>query len=543
MIFTLLASLVLSFVLVPPKPAKAFLGVADEVHDPITEAMTGATASITSTLTTFDTALMPALKEAWNTLGRALFLNQLVDGILSWVQDTNAFIDDWSGYITDLVNRNVLKSLNNILISVLCPQIDDQLALDLQFIVTTPRLNFTCPAPEDPNQPFTWERWDNSLLTSGNYYLKLFSGLDEVALVAQDTREEENNKLISNQGAQGVKDKNGLTVTPGIVQAYAAQRASMMDLDYLLQSDDPMEFFSSVIDSYISRIAKQGLTNMATQFKNTIYSANEVLGNNPYQYGIKTDENGNLITNQNQGTYTPQGAPPDYSRDSLLSPEVKQIIQIKNDYPYFSDMVYRVPLVSEDYKKLLEEQKENLDILSQIKDTQSQIIDGINRLKSSTLTPPCALPAWANDYLANNTIQTIALQYDQLSQDIKKTEQNIANADQTATDIKNLVKLMKKAIDAYDAGDKTTLTETLKQINAISSSVMSELQNFAGTDETKAQDIMNALLYKASLETIKLQNDRPNLSNQLTTEKNYLSQVNQYINMCPSLRPSSSQNP
>jgi len=102
---------------------------------------------------------------------------------------------------------------------------------------------------------------------------------------------------------------------------------------------------------------------------------------------------------------------------------------------------------------------------------------------------------------------------------------------------------MKKAIDAYDAGDKTTLTETLKQINAISSSVMSELQNFAGTDETKAQDIMNALLYKASLETIKLQNDRPNLSNQLTTEKNYLSQVNQYINMCPSLRPSSSQNP
>jgi len=77
-------------------------------------------------------------------------------------------------------------------------------------------------------------------------------------------------QLTADQGYRGTKE------TPGIIQSNAAQRASMMDLDYLLNSDDLEEYFGSVVDAFINRIINEGLQYMQT------------------------------------GTYAPQGKPPQF---------------------------------------------------------------------------------------------------------------------------------------------------------------------------------------------------------------------------------------
>lgn len=180
------------------------------------------------------------LKTSWNKT-RKNMLDNLTNDILKQSQGTGgetAFVTDWKGYLSTKVDESG-KSF------------DEKLRIAQTETPAIPN-NFY----DSFSQGGGWDTWLKMIIPGNNVYGRWMIALDEKTLNQSQTYAGERSKLVANQGYKGTP------TTPGIIQSYAAQRASMMDFDYLLQSKDTNEYFGSVIDAFINRIAKEGLGSL-----------------------------------------------------------------------------------------------------------------------------------------------------------------------------------------------------------------------------------------------------------------------------------------
>ncbi len=207
-------------------------------------------------------------RESWNE-SRKDMLDELVNDILSNIQDIgngqSAFVDGWKDFLTnktDTYFQNfVSDELNQ---AAICDTFKSETQEELSS-GNEPSYSAQAECPlEDPaamkngtSKDF-WTDWMSIIRPSGNPFGSFMIADDEKIEQEALGFTAEYGKLIANQGNQGTPD------TPGILQSYAAQRASMMDLDYLLNSADLETYFSSVADAFINKITEVGLSNFNT---------------------------------------------------------------------------------------------------------------------------------------------------------------------------------------------------------------------------------------------------------------------------------------
>jgi len=248
-------------------------------------------------------------------------------------------------------------------------------------------------------------------------------------MIALDAREEAESlkytadiyKLTANQGFKGDEK------TPGIVQSYATQRASMMDLDYLLQSKDLNEFFGSVIDAFINRIIREGLSSMETD------------------------------------SYQPKGQPPQVT---LPQPEI-DLVYVKTNYQVFQWLKDDVGLIFENLNNLLTQQKKNLELMEQIKAQQ----DAATACGKSLATP------------------SIDAELTQIKDEIAKNETKISQANSTIPVFAQLLATADAVIAADKNGDQAAVEKALQDFKNQLSLAISSLQALIETTETDPEQL------------------------------------------------------
>ena len=258
--------------------------------------------------------------------------------------------------------------------------------------------------------------WLEALEPSGNPWGSFMIAQDAKDLAELNAYSAEKAKLIANQGNQGTEQ------TPGIIQSYAAQRASMMDLDYLLQADNINEYLSSLVDAFINRIAENG-------FQKT-----------------------------NFDDYQPVGAPPQISAgQSTLDAAYAQ-----SRYDHALRTADLLGLTDENLTEKLQEQSTNLSLMEQIRKVQ----DVIRAEENCQLATP-------------DISQKISI----LDQDINAVQAKIQQTTQAEKDMQILISAMQEVIAVDKNNSASTTAAAIGKFTAIHSQVVTSLQTIFGTSE------------------------------------------------------------
>lgn len=281
-----------------------------------------------------------SLKKSWNQTRKSL-LDQLVNNILDSVKNmgggATAFVSDWKSFLGNFTQQAFQNFVNDQLGQVqMCDLFDSEIKQEISAGNEPPfSTQVQCPV-SDINALYNgtsndfWSDWLNAIRPSGNPFGAYMIAADEKIKTEALAYTGRIYKLTADQGFQGTED------TPGIIQSYASQRASMMDLDYLLQSKDLNEYFGSVIDAFINRISNEGLSKMQT------------------------------------GTYAPKGSPPQVT----ISPQDQDIDYVKANQEYVYGIFDMLGLTKENLQALLVELNRNsLANASEIFQTQTKITD------------------------------------------------------------------------------------------------------------------------------------------------------------------------
>ena len=384
-----------------------------------------------------------ALKDAWNQT-RAELLQELSNDVIKWAQgeggNTN-FVSDWPGYISDKTQTAGQNFLDNTLDkTTMCNSFGQNVKNDVRQINDsldgkTFQQESGCPVTnmdEFMNGDFSWGTWLAALQTSGNYYGRLFSSLDALEAEKQLAYEQETAKLTANQGFKGEGDK-----TPGIIQSYAMQRASMMDFDYLLNSQDVNEYLSSVVDAFINRIINEGVKDMKTS-----------------DYEPKCQDQSGTEYEYDQATKT-------CKPKTEVSKQTNDISGVKTSKEYIEKFEDLLPLIKENLKKLRETQDKNLEIMNQIKALQD-----------------CANPDTPdNQPYANIATIDIRPAIETLEEKIKNASSSLKYVDQAIQHRDELMLAAEGVILADKEQDQQLITPALADYAAA-------LQEFANKDGT-----------------------------------------------------------
>jgi len=235
-------------------------------------------------------------RESWNET-RKNMLDEMVNNILGNIQDIGngqaAFVTDWKDFLTGQTDQYFQNFVSNDLNqAAICDTFKSEIQQELSSgNEPSYSAQAECPLQDaeamknGTSQDF-WAGWMNIIRPSGNPFGSFMIADDQKIEQEALGFTAEYGKLIANQGNQGTPD------TPGILQSYAAQRASMMDLDYLLNSADLETYFGSVVDSFINQITKQGLSKFDT-------SAARPITNYPPTVSPKTADLDFIKTNYN----------------------------------------------------------------------------------------------------------------------------------------------------------------------------------------------------------------------------------------------------
>jgi len=434
MIFVIIAGFIFSDVLLPIKNARAYafatlpMQIVQWIMDKIWEALDYANqelqklyGQITASIqqwTKFDTLYQRALKNAWNVM-RSQLLKQLSENILKWAQGSGGntnFVFDWAAYNRGLTTEAVQRVIDNdIGEAPFFSGYATNLKTTVQKI-TDDRLkdgaNFhdevSCPIPDDQmasfyNGKFTWDGFAYAL--QNNYYTDLFASLDLAAKKADETQTAEYYKLIANQGFKGDGAK-----TPGVIQSYAAQRASMMDLDYLLNSPDLNTYVSSLADAFITRIMGEGLSGMK-------------------------------MLCDTSSTCTADGTP---AKPPVVTipPTVTDINYIETNYDTLFGIKEQVQLILDNLNQMRKEQDTNLPLMLEIKGYQ----DACGIKKDDTDIGP-----------------ELADMYDE----IDAATSSIPLASSTVADLIPLLAAADAALAADKAGDTATVSSSIATFKTI----------------------------------------------------------------------------
>lgn len=372
-----------------------------------------------------------ALRKSWNKT-RAELLKQLTNDIIKWAQGTSGnpnFVIEWRDYLTDLSGQAGQDFIDNQLTQAnTCTTADGEtLGQKTQEIFkrdSTFQEEIECPLADlvgfqNDFENGGWDAWTSALYPSGNLAGTYLLASDELMYEMGQTYDAEKSKLTANQGFKGNKK------TPGIVQSYATQRASMMDFDYLLNSDDLDEYFSSVVDAFINRIIDEGLEHMQTD------------------------------------TYQAQGEIPQVT----LTETELDLNYVKSRYGYAVQLLDMLALIKENLQTKLSEQSQNLSLMNQIKSVQDQIIaNGCQPVTS----------------LINGEIAT-------LNSEISQTNTKINQTDQASNNLESLITIMDQVIEADRAGNEELLEQTLSQFETAHGITVASLQALLGTQESDLQ--------------------------------------------------------
>jgi hypothetical protein len=439
-ILIFLATMFGNLVLPPPKKADAMLAMlANQIIQYILDNMSWSKdysvqksqkdyAKLTSEIQQWfkdDTLEQRSLNESWNE-DRYELLKEMSDNIVEWAQGEEGnrnFVLDWQGFLVDKAQQAgqqfVDEELNKI---VLCDAFSQQVIEGITGDSNASSGGATdCPVQDLETfygdfEQGGWDAWDQATEPTGfsiGAFLMASDALTEKVGLAFET---EKDKLNANQGFVGDEEKG----TPGIIQSYASQRASMMDFDYLLESDQIDEFFSSVADAFITRIIDEGLGEMSTG-----------------------------------DDYQNQGEPPCYTPDCLLEQEEEDVNYIISRYTYAEQLGDVLEVVTENLETMLSEQSLNLTLLEEI-----------------------------NEIEANCANSTSAALIAELEAEIAQTEEKISQAETASTNVADLIIAMETVIDANDTGDEELLAAALEDYNTASDTAIASLQTLLETEET-----------------------------------------------------------
>lgn len=377
-----------------------------------------------------DTLLQRALKIAWNNLKKQL-LNEFASGILDWTQGENGYVYDWRGYLAQESDSAAQRFLSDEVDKA--PMYENYASAVRQDVRSIDeyyeRKSFSQkvggPISQEEmnafyNGDFTWDRWDAAL--QSNYYSDYFTALDDLAMTKESTYDAKKSQLEASQGFRGTES------TPGPIAANAAERASMMDLDYLLQAADINEYLSSLVDAFINRIFKDG-------FKNTDFA-----------------------------DYQPTGDPPQVfaSQPAIDS----SYAQSRYDYALrISDLL---GLTDENLAIELQEQTANASLMNQINTTQ----DAIQAKENCQIATPNADPE----------ILTLAKEIS----DVKTKKEIAAKAKK---DAQKLILAMGEVITADRTGNAAALGPALEKFKTLHSQFIAELKTLFDTTASILEDM------------------------------------------------------
>jgi len=445
LVIAFLISALVFNVLLPPKPAKALNATLPmqivqwimekiwEVKDYATQNLQKYYDQVTSQIeqwTKFDILDQRALKESWNQTRKEL-LDDLVNNILDNIQDTGggetAFVTDWDNYLGEQTDEYFQDFVNNDLSQAgICDTFGQEVRQEISAGNEPPyTTQAQCPSNYDSaallagtSQDF-WADWLQMIRPAGNPFGSYIIATDKKIEREALGYTAEFGKLIANQGHQGNES------TPGIIQSYAAQRASMMDLDYLLNSTDLNEYFGSVIDAFINRISKEGLANMKTS------------------------------------DYQPQGQPPQVI---LTQPEI-DLVYVRTNYQVFQWIKDMAGLIVENLNNLLAQQKINLGLMEQIKSQQDAVLACGRGLDTPSIDAELA----------------------QIRADIAKYEAKVSQANNsTIPAFTQLLAAADAVIAADQIGDQTAVEAALQNFNNKLTPAISSLQTLI--EETTETD-------------------------------------------------------
>lgn len=379
-----------------------------------------------------DTLEQRALKDAWNQT-RAQLLKELTNDVINWAQGDPGnpnFVKDWKSYLASLTIQAGQEFFNNQIVSlILCPPFDASVK---SWISKTgsgrPSLSLQLPCPNPNLDAFLndfsqggWDAWIDFIEPAGNPYGAYMIGDDARELAEIQAYEAAKYELTANQGYKGDEE------TPGIVQSYATQRASMMDFDYLLQSDELNEYVSSVTDAFINRIINEGLEDMQTD------------------------------------TYVAQGSPPVIT----LTPEATDCNYVNAKYDYALQMVDRLDLISQDLQSLLSQQNQNLSVMNQIKGIQDDLLSYECPLATADINPEIAA----------------------LETEISNTQTKISQTNTAIAANNALIPAMEAANAACASGDQAEIDAALAAFNTANTEAVAAFQALFNTTNTDLADI------------------------------------------------------
>ncbi len=312
----------------------------------------------------YDTLLQRALKDSWNMTRRSL-LEELTYDVIQWAQGEEGipnFVTDWGGYLGGLTQQAgdqfVEKELGQ---GNMCEVFDQYIKESF-----SPEPNFyqqtQCPLPNsqaflDDFSQGGWDSWLQLIRPQGNIFGAYMIASDQKLLKESQAYTDSRDRLLANQGFKGTEE------TPGVIQSYAMQRASMMDLDYLLQSNDINEYLSSVVDAFINRIIREGLENM------------------------RTDE------------YEPIGAPPNYNIPFDDQQDYFDLMYLQSNKEYADQLIDILELTEENLEVLKEELDITLPLMEQIQGIQLCLISACG----GTATTPISMNVWIFFYAGSTS--------------------------------------------------------------------------------------------------------------------------------------------
>jgi hypothetical protein len=212
-------------------------------------------------------------RESWNE-DRQDMLEDMVNDILDNMQDMGdgetAFVSEWNNFLDYFTQEAFQGFVNNELNQAqMCDTFQSEVQQEISGGNEPSYLaQVQCPSNYDSNALLAgttnyagddfWSNWLKMLEPSGNPYGAYMISSDEKLETEGLAYTGRIFDLTANQGFRGTPD------TPGIIQSYAVQRASMMDLDNLLNADELETYFSSVADAFINRIFNEGLAAVQT---------------------------------------------------------------------------------------------------------------------------------------------------------------------------------------------------------------------------------------------------------------------------------------
>jgi hypothetical protein len=280
-------------------------------------------------------------RESWNE-ERSDMLKDLVNDILDNMKDMGdgepAFVDDWTDFLNDYTQEAFQSFVDNGLNQTqMCDTFQSEVQQAISAGNEPPYLTqVQCPSGYDSSALLAdttnytgddfWTNWLKMLEPSGNPFGAYMISSDEKLEAEGLAYTGRIFQLTANQGFRGTEE------TPGIIQSYASQRASMMDLDYLLSSDELETYFGSVADAFINRIFSEGLSLMETE------------------------------------TYVPTQPPPNYP-PAVSEPE-KIASYVESNIIYMSTLRDRFGLLIDNLNVMIAEQQTNLSLLNQIRAQQ-----------------------------------------------------------------------------------------------------------------------------------------------------------------------------